>query len=504
MTAARFKFRPSTKDGQPFQMYGVQYVVPCNLNHDQGVSPMHSSSAFPNKYFSLNKLAASLVLFCSSVMAVYLSPAVAILINENSILANAAYAADQERRAPPTARTSEPLSTRVAARIEQIIELEGNEQYAEARAILDELRGMHDNGRLNNRETSMMWLFYARMDQAEENFGGAIENYRRMLAVPNLDQERLEQTWLLLGSLHLAIEEFQQAIDAFNTYNALALEPNPDAYFRLATAYYQLEQYEAAIEPLLKNMELVRARGETVPENVYGLLRALYLIQEDYANARQVLREMIVLYNKPDDWDYLAQIEGQLENFTAQAHTYYVANAADMLDTESQLINFASHLFNNDNPYGCATVIETGMEEGIIEQDEDNLALIAQCYQQAREDARAAPLLEQAAMLSDDGELYNWLGRVYMTIGEFDKAVDAFDMALEKGGIARPDQLYLAQASAYRELNRFDEGLAAVRNAARDERSSATARAWITVLTNEKERYELFQQQRRDLAQYFR
>src|SRR5690606_29806118 len=110
---------------------------------------------------------------------------------------------------------------------------------------------------------------------------------------------------------------------------------------------------------------------------------------------------------------------------TAQAHTYYVANAADVLSSESQLVYFATQLVNNDNPFGCAKVIEAGMNEGIIEQDEYNLSLIAQCYQQAREDSLAAGLLEQAAVMSDSGELYNRLGHVYGALGEFEKAVGA-------------------------------------------------------------------------------
>ena len=106
--------------------------------------------------------------------------------------------------------------------------------------------------------------------------------------------------------------------------------------------------------------------------------------------------------------------------------------------------------------------------------------------------------------MADDGELYARLGRIYSTMTEWEKSIDAFNQAMEKGSIDRPAQVYLSMARAYMELNRYDEGLEAARAAQRDERSRDTARTWLTVLTREKERYEPLQRQRRELAEFFR
>jgi len=307
-----------------------------------------------------------------------------------------------------------------------------------------------------------------------------------------------------VGSLHYVLEEFREAIEAFSTYNQIAVTPNDDVYLRIATAYYQLEDYRSAVEPLLKNMEIRRAKAVEIPQSTFSLLRALYLNLEDYPNAYQVLREMVVLFNDPADWGLLAAIAGQMEKFAEQAQTYYVANAGGYLDSEAELVNLASQLYNNDNPYGCAKIINKGMEEGVIEQDENNLSFLATCYQLAREDAKAAPYLERAAEMSEDGELYARLARVYMTIGDFEKSIEAFRKAFEKGGLDRADQVYLTQARAYMELNRYDEAIQAARNAARDSRSADSGQTWVTVLTREKERYDTLQRQRRELAEFFR
>ena len=413
-------------------------------------------------------------------------------------------AAEEGRRPPPSTRQSQTLSQQVFTRINRIIELRDLEDYVGAREELDEIRQMFDRGRLNDRETYTMWLFYASLDQAEENYRGALDNYIKILDVENLAPDLIEQTWFAIGSLNYFLEDFQAAIQAFEMYIQIAFEPNDDVYLRIATAYYTLEQYNESLEYLTQNIDMVRAKGENVPQSSYSLLRALHLNLEDFEAAYQVTREMVVLFNEAGDWALLANLAGQLERFNEQSYLYYVAEIGGYLDSDGEFRNLASQLFNFDNPWGCAQILEKGINEGIIEEDEDNLAFLATCYQVAREDARALPYLERAAAMSEDGELYARLGRVHMTLDQMEEALDAFAEAFEKGGLDRADQVYLSQARAFMELNRYDEGIQAARNASRDERSEESARTWITVLGNEKARYETLQRQRRDLAEFIR
>ena len=411
---------------------------------------------------------------------------------------------DDGRRAPPEARSSQTLGRRVFTRINEVMELRDLEQFAEALEVLGEIKEDFDRDRLNDREKFVMWQFYANIYQIQEQYDEAIEAYEQILLLENLTQEQLEQTLFYVGSLYYVQEQFRQAIAQFNEYNQIALEPNEDVFFRIGTAHYQLEEFPEAIPFILRNMEILRSKGEDIPKNTYDLLRALYFNVEDYESAYQVLRESIVLFNDPDDWVLLPAVLGQIERFQEQAQSYYVTDSLGYLDSDSQLVNLAAQLYNNDYPYGCARIMERGMADGIIEEDESNLSFLSTCYQIAREDEKAAPPLERAAAMSDDGENYARLGRIYATMTEWEKSIDAFNTALEKGGIDRPDQVYLSMARSYMELNRYDEGIEAARNAMRDERSEDTGQTWVTVLTREKERYETLQRQRRDLAEYFR
>jgi tetratricopeptide (TPR) repeat protein len=428
------------------------------------------------------------------------------LILDQSLLSNAVMAAEEEegRRPPPSTRQSETLSRRVYERINEVMELRDVEDFVGAREVLDEIREMYNEGRLNGRETYTMFLFYANLDQIQENYEGALANYEAILDLPELQQEILEQTWMQVGSLYYVLERYQDAIDAFNTYNSIASEPDDGVYLRIAYANYQLERYQEAIPPLLRNFELVRAQGEEVPKNSYGLLRALYLTIEDYVKAYQVVRESVILYNDPSEWTLLAQLSAQLEKFNDQAYLYYVSGVGNFLDSSTEWVTLASLLSNNDNPYGCAEMLSSGLEDGRIDAEFSTYNLTATCYRIAREDEKAVPFLIKAAPLAEDGQTYADLARVYLTIGEYENAVKAFDDAIEKGDLSRPDQLYLLQARAYLELNEHEKGIEAARKAGKDERSRDASRTWVTHLGNEKERYETLQRQRRELAQWFR
>jgi tetratricopeptide (TPR) repeat protein len=454
----------------------------------------------------LRKLAAGCIYAGATASLLYLVPVATVGLNA-TLFTSVAFAAEEEeegRRPPPTTRQSETLTRRVYERINEVMELRDMENYAEARLILDELKDMYSKQQLNNRETYTMFLFYANLDQVQENYESALVNYQEILKLPDQTPEVMEQTWMQVGSLYYVLERYEDAISAFNSYNEIALEPDDGVYLRIAYANYQLERYQDAIPPLLKNFELLRAKGEEIPKNSYGLLRALYLTLEDYPKAYQVVRESILIYGDPEDWVLLAQLSAQMEKFEDQTRLYYAAGEGGFLDSGSGYMTLASLLSNSENPYGCAEVVVEGIEAGLVEEDFNALNLAATCYAMAREDEKSVPWLEKAAELAEDGQTYISLARAQMTIGNYEAAIEAFQKGFEKGNLSRADQAYLLQARAYLELNRHDEGIAAARNAARDQRSADTAQTWVTHLTNEKERYETLQRQRTELAQFFR
>src|SRR5210317_925750 len=179
--------------------------------------------------YSLLKVS-GFTLLLAAVMAVpfFVNSALPGLIKNIALIA----AEEEEgRRAPPEARSSQTLGRRVFTRINEVMELRDMELYAEALEVLGEIKEDFDRDRLNDREKFVMWQFYANIYQVQENYDGAIESYREILTLDNLNQEQLEQSLFYLGSLYYVQEKFPEAIEQFLEYNEYALEPNDDVYF---------------------------------------------------------------------------------------------------------------------------------------------------------------------------------------------------------------------------------------------------------------------------------
>lgn len=407
-------------------------------------------------------------------------------------------------REPPPTRSSETLGRSVYTRVEDIMECRDNEDLACMKELLGEINEMYENDRLNTREKQVMFQFYAIVAQMEEDYPAALRWNQEILKLEELTLELRVQTLNSVAMLHYVLEDYESAIEVFEELIATAPEPDDDVYLRLAYAHYQLEQYREAIPPLLTNFELLRAQGQAIPKNSYGLLRALYLTLEEYRNAYQVVREAVVLFNDPTEWITLAQLSAQLDMFEDQAYIYWASLHGGFLDSGGEFKTLAQLLSQYENPYGCGEVMADALESGEMADEEDNLELAATCYQLAREYDMAVPFLEAAAEKYPSGENYAALGRAYFFAYDYENAAEAFAEAFDQGELEREDQTALMAAHANLNLERWDEATRMARVAMRDERSESSGRTLITIIDNERKRVENSRQKRQELAGYFR
>ena len=415
-------------------------------------------------------------------------------------------AAEEERRAPPAARSAQTLSRPVYQRLEEIMELRDEGDIAGADEVMLELRNMYDRGRLNGAEELSLWRFYANFAALEENYEDAIIYQELILGMDERDltPENRESALLLLGQLKFAVEDYDGSIDAYLQYLDIAYEPNISAYQRIGYAYYSLENFGNSLNYILEFMDQTRAKGESVDKSTYDLARSLNTLIEDLDSALQLTREMIVLFNEPDDWEFMANVLGALERFEEQSQFIYAMNEFGFVNNEGQIINLSGQLFNTEYYWGAAKIIEQGIANGLLESDAEIWSRLAQSYQLARENEMAVDPYVEASELAEDGEMYTRLSSIYINLERFVDAVDALENAFDKGDLDRADQAYLRQARAFLELNRHDEGIAAARLAANDDRSEDTAATWVRYLGNEKTLYETKLRQRELYQGFFR
>jgi len=106
-----------------------------------------------------------------------------------------------------------------------------------------------------------------------------------------------------------------------------------------------------------------------------------------------------------------------------------------ILKEESEIERIVQFYNLLDAPYQAARVLEKEMNAGRITKNYDNLELLANLYQVAREHEKAIPVIQQAAAINNNGAMYERLGRSYADLQKWEESEQALTRALNAGGL---------------------------------------------------------------------
>jgi len=413
---------------------------------------------------------------------------------------------DDGPRQPPPTRSSEVLSDRVFRVISEINELmnppeEGDQpDLPRAKRELDDLNERYDS--LNNFEKSTLLNFYTNYYLALDDIDNALLTFERILTIEELRPEARLRALRSLGQLYASEERFQEAISTLNTWRELSVEEDANIFLILATSYYNLENYQEAIPVLINHMDMVIAEGSELRKNIYGLLNLMYIELEDYRSALDVTRTMIALFDEAAEYRNLAAIYGYLEDDAKRLQTLELTYVKGYMDREAQFLNLAQSLAGIDAPYRGIEVLEDGIEQGVVEENESNLRRLTQMYIMASEFERAVEPALRLTELANDGESWDYLGYIHLMNRDYAGAVDAMQTALQRGGLENQGDVQLSLARSLVELDRFDEAEAAARAA--QNLGVDNANQFLTYIENSKNRFEALRERKEESIEFYR
>jgi tetratricopeptide (TPR) repeat protein len=358
------------------------------------------------------------------------------------------------------------------------------ENYSEAIAVLEKL----GKSELNNYERSQQLNLYAYIYYAQNNIGRSISTYEQLLNQPELPEALQTSTVYTLSQLYFAQENWSKSIEMLERWMQLTKEETRTAYEMMSQAYYQLEQYNKAIGPAIKVVQLTQQAGEPVREQSLLLLRVLYYEAERYPQVIDTLEELIRLYPKKQYWMQLASIYGEIDDQRKQLNVLELAYLQGYLSDENEILTLTSLLLNNDLYLRAGKILQQSLDSGAISSTLDHWRLLAQAWTMAQENEKAVPALTKAAGLASDGKLDLILAQTYMNLNRWEESINSVRQALRKGGLDRPDQAQVMMGQALFELDRFDEARAAFQAAQSDRRSRQIAAQWLNYIDSEEDR----------------
>lgn len=387
------------------------------------------------------------------------------------------------------------MSQAVYEDLTEIQELIEAKDYASAQRLIDALKG---KGKLTPYELAQIWNITAYSYYLQERYAEAIRAYEQVMAQPELPEALLLSTLKTKAQLQFTLEDYEGALRTIRQLMAAVPEPSADVLMLEGQALFQLTRYDEALVPIKTAIDMYRDQGQVPKENWLLLLRVIYFEQKDYDNMIDVVRELIVYYPKDTYILTLAGIYSEQGDTKKQLALTEVLYEKGYLNTTSHITNLANLYLLHGVPYKAATLLETEMDENIVESNERNLRLLSQAWYQSREDQKAIPPLKRAAELSDDGELYIRLAQAYINLEEWGEAATAVERGLELGGLNRIDTANIMLGMALFNQKRLEQARRAFSQAARDDRSQRAATQWIAYVDSEIRRRELLAEEAPD------
>jgi len=263
---------------------------------------------------------------------------------------------------------------------------------------------------------------------AKEEYKKASQFFQQALYSKALPEKVSHDLQYNLGQLLLADDQYQQGVKVLEQW--LTSEPSPptSAYVLMASAYYRIQNYKKTIEHIRAAIK----KDKSSKESWYQILLSAHLELEHYKSAIKVLEILIAKY--PYKKNYWLQLSAlylqQNQDFSALA-VKMLAKKLDLANGKT-LIKLADMYRYLRIPFKSGKLLESGINEGVIKANYDNLNKLVDSWLAAKENQKALETLKQLTALDKSGESDLKQGRVLFSMEKWQQSEQALSQAEKK------------------------------------------------------------------------
>ena len=359
------------------------------------------------------------------------------------------------------------------------------EQWGDAQTEILALLERRLNGYERAHALNMLGYTYFN----DNDYDRALASFLEALDQQGLPLSQVRALLTTTSQVCLAAERYPEAEKyALQLLRLEEAHPQPQSQIVLAQAYMGMEEWQKAVEPIKKALQMQIDQGAKPRENWMLMLSSVYYSLGDYKSMRDVLYEMVELYPSEKYLINLAALHGQLGDTDKQLALIESLLDDERLEKGYHLLSLANLFLAKGMPYKAADLLQREMEAGRIETTRQNLEMQSQAWFMAGEEDRAIPPLEEAAAKYGDGELYLRVARLYMNNYQWQPAEKAARRSLEIGGLRDEGSAWLVVGMALARGDELEAARRAFVEAAAHEQSAKWAQQWISFVDTEQRR----------------
>ena len=389
-----------------------------------------------------------------------------------------------------------------------------NEDFVKAENVLNKMKS---DSSLTESDKAQMYYYFAYIDSVNDDLKSAKKNYMTFLSIEESDPRLKSNVISMLGQLSYAEGSFKTAIDYMEQWIAMEANPSSLGFDIIAASYWQLKDKKKALKFSERALCVAKANKSKPKESTYNLLVALYNENERVNDMLPLFEELVRFYPKKRYWTQLSGVYGELKQEDNQLSALEAAHDQRLLDKETEYVSLYQLLMRAEAPLKAARAIEYGIQNEFVEENEKHLKYLAQGWHLAQELDKAEPVYEKAAKKSKEGELYIFLGQIYLATDRYKKAKQALQLGLKKGKLKDPVTVNILLGQVAYELQDFEDATKFFRTAidrlsdikikdkeAREKKQDklrTQALNWLTYTEKEKKRVEMLELRMKDLEE---
>ena len=388
------------------------------------------------------------------------------------------------------------------------------EDLVKAKNVLNRMQS--DQG-LTESDKAQMYYYFAYIDSINEDLKSAKSNYKKFLSIEDADPRLKSNVISMLGQLSYSEGNYKTAIDYMEQWISMEANPSSLGFDIIAASYWQLKDKKKALKFSERALCVAKANKSKPKESTYNLLIALYNENQRIKDMLPLFEELVRFYPKKRYWTQLSGVYGELKEEKKQLSSLEAAHDQRLLDKETEYISLYQLLMRAEAPLKAARVMQYGLEKEFVEENEKHLKYLAQGWHMAQELDKAEPVYEKAALKSEEGELYVFLGQIYLATDRYKKAKQALQLGLKKGKLKDPVTVNILLGQVAYELQDFEDATKFFRTAidrlsdikikdkeAREKKQDklrTQALNWLTYTEKEKRRVEMLELRIKDLEE---
>ncbi len=393
------------------------------------------------------------------------------------LVGTAAVAQRAADEAEPAAPSQSSIDAQTGKVLNEAIELLNMEKYAEANARINTLA----LDKLSPYERGKVEQILFNIAYSQEKYQEARDHLKKAIDSGGLNAQEIDAARYQSAQLFLQEEKWREGAAALEEWFMTALNPNSAAYYLLAVAYYQQDDFSRALAPAKKAVELMDQAKPN--ESWLSMLSALHLQREEFRDAIPVLQRLVtVAPDKKTYWMQLSSVYGQVEDYANALGVMQLAHAAGLVTEDSEVRRLADLLMFNDVPYRGAQVLEAAIEKKTVNVDEKLYEKLANCWIQAGELDKSLAPLQRAAELAATGDLWVRLGEVQVQRDDWTAAIAAVERGVAKGQLRDPGNAQLMLGIAHYNKKEYSAARPFFERARQSDRHRPVAESYLQAI----------------------